>query len=86
MWCKVNIRGMETTIMPFRCKDVCSTYKDVVHKHHSYESGLITFCSPCQTLFLVKDTNSYRCVCCGSKTRSSPKTKSTLKVEKFRHE
>jgi DNA-directed RNA polymerase subunit M/transcription elongation factor TFIIS len=57
-----------------------------VHKSHSYESGLITFCSPCQTLFLVKDTNSYRCVCCGSKTRSSPKTKSRVKVEKFRHE
>ena len=60
--------------MPFKCKDSCRNYKDVVHKHHSYDSGLITFCSVCQVLFLVKDTNNHRCKCCHSKTRTSPKS------------
>ena len=72
--------------MPFKCKDDCRNYKDVVHKHHSYDSGMITFCSVCQVLFLVKDTNNYRCTCCHSKTRTSPKTRTTVRMEHVRYE
>ena len=71
--------------MPFKCKDACRSYKDVKHLHHSYESGLIAFCSVCQKLLLVKDTIKHRCFCCNSKTRSSPKTRTIFKVGEFRY-
>ena len=70
--------------MPFKCKDTCRNYKDVKHLHHSYNSGLITFCSVCQVLFLVKDTNNYWCTCCHSRTRHAAKTK-RLPVEHVRY-
>jgi hypothetical protein len=72
--------------MPFKCKDKCSNYKDVLHKKYSYESGLIAFCSPCQKLLLVKDTVKHRCFCCNSKTRSSPKSRTIAKSEHVRYE
>ena len=72
--------------MPCKCKDLCNNYKDVLHKAHSYPSGLITFCRTCQVMLLVKDTKNYRCFCCNGKTRMTARTRSLVKLEKFRYE
>ena len=72
--------------MPCRCKNICETYKDVSHLSHSYPSGKISFCRTCQKMFLVKDTNNYRCFCCNGKTRRTARTKSMIKEEKHRYE
>lgn len=64
------------------CKNLCDSYKNVGRKI-PYSSGKVCFCSRCNKTFNRKDIVGYKCFCCKSLIRTTPKNKKNVVVRRI---
>ena len=63
------------------CKDLCNSYK-VFSKRVKYSNG-VCFCSLCNKNFKLSDIEKFKCFCCHSKIRTTPKSKKNRIVKRI---
>ena len=63
--------------MAFVCKQLCKIDSNIMKQN--YALGNVVYCAICEKMFLKVNNPGVFCKCCGCRTRTKPRTRSSLR-------